>query len=156
MCSYTHCNYINIYVLSFMLTRALQSTYPMRCICMYLRAAGAALIYRLHFDDLYLHVRMPGEFCTWAESTWPAVAWEGAVDRRGQQKHYLWRSWAVPKESKHTHVSKPVFRRFQRIHCAYESLRCLDLEIWRFSCWLQTTDDDRQNRLLYPLRMRTG
>ena len=36
-------------------------------------------------------------------------------------------------------IMKPVIRRFQRILCAYESLRCLDLQIWRFSCW-QTTD----------------
>ena len=30
---------------------------------------------------------------------------------------------------------KYVFQRFRRIRCDYESLRCLDLEIWGFLCW---------------------
>ena len=29
---------------------------------------------------------------------------------------------------------KPVFLQIQLIHCAYESLRCLYLKIWRFLC----------------------
>ena len=42
--------------------RALQSTYPVRCICINLRAAGAALIYMYVFvDDRYLH--MLGQLC---------------------------------------------------------------------------------------------
>ena len=30
---------------------------------------------------------------------------------------------------------KPIFQRYQRICCTYESLRRLDLQIWRFLCW---------------------
>jgi hypothetical protein len=48
---------------------------------------------------------------------------------------YLGRSWALPNDSKHDEAG---FRRFWLIRCAYESLRCLDLEIWRFLCWRQT------------------
>ena len=35
-------------------------------------------------------------------------------------------------------IMKPVFRRYQRIYCTYESLRCLDLQIRRFLCQQQT------------------
>ena len=38
-------------------------------------------------------------------------------------------------------ILKPVFRRFRPIHCAYVSLRCLHLEIWRFLCRQTTTAD---------------
>ena len=37
-------------------------------------------------------------------------------------------------------ILKPVFCQIRRIYCAYKSLRCLDLKIWRFSCWWQMTD----------------
>ena len=76
--------------------------------------------------------------------------WVGTVDRRGyvsQQKGTIcdargpcpsiWRKFLLS--------------RIRLIRCAYELLRCLYLEIWRFlySRW-------RHNRLLYPLRMRAG
>ncbi len=42
---------------------------------------------------------------------------------------------------------KPVFCQVRLIRCVYESLRCLDVEIWGFCA-----DDRRQtNQLLYPL-----
>ena len=50
-------------------------------------------------------------------------------------------------------ILKRVFRQFRLICYAYKLLRCLKVEIWRFSWW-QTTD--RQNRLLYLLHMCTG
>ena len=34
-------------------------------------------------------------------------------------------------------IQKPVFRRYLPIRCAYNTHRCLDLEIWQFSCWWQ-------------------
>ena len=87
-----------------------------------------------------------------------SLIWVGAVDRRGQQKSSIFDARGPCQWN--WSILKPVFRRFRRIHCNYESLRCLHLEIWRFSCRRQTTtttdDDDRQNRLLYPLRMRAG
>ena len=64
------------------LSRALAYPACCICICIYLRATGTALIYMYVFvDNLYL--RMLGQLCAWAESTWPAV---GMVDRHGQQK----------------------------------------------------------------------
>ena len=58
----------------------------------------------------------------------------GMVNRQGEQMHYLWRSWARNRS-----ILKPVFRRLWRIRFAYESLRCLNLEIWRFLWWRQLT-----------------
>jgi hypothetical protein len=52
-------------------------------------------------------------------------------------------SWALPNDS------KPIFRRLQRICCTYESLKCLDVQIWRFLCW-QT---NRQNRRTEPITL---
>jgi hypothetical protein len=46
-------------------------------------------------------------------------------------------------------ILKPVFRQVRLIRCTYESLRCLDVEIWRFLCGRQTTDD-RQTDCLTP------
>ena len=48
---------------------------------------------------------------------------------------YLWCSWVVPNNSKHSEAS--FFCWFQWIRCA---CKCLDIEIWRFSCRRQTTD----------------
>ena len=76
----------------------------------------------------------------------------GTVDRRGyvsQQKGTIYDARGpCPSISR---IMKPVFRRIRLICYAYESLRCLYLEIWRFLCSQQ-----RHNRLLYPLRMRVG
>ena len=63
-------------------------------------------------DDLFL--RMLGELCAWAESTWPAV---GAVDRRGQQKFTVCDARGPCQRNRS--ILKPLFRRFRRIHCAY-------------------------------------
>ena len=122
--------------------RALQRTYPARCISASIWEQ--ALIYTHVFvDNLYLG--MLGQLCAWAESTWLAV---GRVDRRGQQKRTICnargpcqRNWSI---------LKPVFRRFRQIHCAYESLRYLDLEMWR----RQT--DDRQKPIALPLAHARG
>ena len=133
--------------------QAFQSTYPACCICInlvYLRATGAALIYMYVFvDNLYL--RMLGQLYTWAESTRLAV---GAVDRHGQQKCTICDARGPCQRNRS--VLKPVFRWFRQIHCVYELLRYLDLEMWRFSWWQRQQTDNRQNRLLYPLRMRMG
>ena len=51
-------------IIIIIITRALQSTYPARCICINLRAAGATLIYNVmhvFVDDLYLC--MLGQVC---------------------------------------------------------------------------------------------
>ena len=46
---------------------------------------------------------------------------------------------------------KPVFCQFRRISCACESLRCLDIEIWRFSCGRRQT-----NPIALPLAHARG
>ena len=50
--------------------------------------------------------------------------------------HYLQRSWAVPKDLKHIEASFYTCSWFRQICCAYESLRCLYLQIWQF-LWRQ-------------------
>ena len=90
-------------------------------------------------DDLCL--RMLGQLCAWAEieSAWPAV---GTVDRRGQQNAlFVTLVGRTKGESKHTEAK---FCRFWRIHFAYESLRCLNLEMLRFSWWRQTAQQRRR------------
>ena len=50
-------------------------------------------------------------------------------------------------------VLKPVFCQIRHIiHCAYNSVRCLDLQIWQFLC----PQRQRHDEFLYPLRMRAG
>ena len=49
---------------------------------------------------------------------------------------------------------KPVFRWFRLIGYAYKLLRCLDLEIWRFSWWQQM--DRHVDWLLYPCACMRG
>ena len=46
-------------------------------------------------------------------------------------------------------ILKPVFHQIGHSRCAYNSLRCLDLQILRFLCPRQR----RHDQLLYPLRM---
>ena len=65
----------------------------------------------------------------------------GTVYRCGQQKCNIFDVHGLCQRNQS--ILKPVFRRFWRTHCAYVSLRCLDLEMWQFSCW-------RQTWLLYP------
>ena len=57
----------------------------------------------------------------------------------------------MPLDSKHT---KATFHQIRQICCAYNSLRCLHLQIWRFLC----PQLKRQWHiwLLYPLCMCTG
>ena len=132
-------------------TRALQSTYPARCIFMYLRAACRSSI-DLHvcWQPLPTYARRVVRMSRKHMACMP-VAWVGAVDRHGQQKRTVYD--VLGPCLRNRSILKPVFHRFRRIHCDYEPLRCLDLEMWRFSCRWQTTT---QNRLLYPLRMRVG
>ena len=75
-----------------------------------------------------------GQLCAWAQSTWPAV---GTVPRRGQQKRAICDT-RRPYQMIWSRL-KPVFCWFGWICCAYDSLRCLDLEIWQFSYWRQMT-----------------
>jgi hypothetical protein len=65
----------------------------------------------------------------------------GRVDRRGQWKRSICDArgpcqmiWSIMKS---------VFRRLWRICCTYESLRCLDVQIWRFLCWQTDWQTDR-------------
>ena len=48
-----------------------------------------------------------------------------------------------------------VFHQIRHICCAYNSVRCLDLQIWQFLCPRQQRQR-RHDRLLYPLCMRAG
>ena len=75
-------------------------------------------------DDLYLYSVMLG--CVHVHKAHGDV-----VDRRGQQ-NTIWDA-CEPYEMIQS-IMKQVFQRFRLIRCAYESLRCLDLEMWRFLC----------------------
>ena len=113
------------------------------CICIYKAAAASVRLYSRRLLPTYC-----ARLCAWAESTWPVV---GRVDRRGQQKHSICKVCRPCQPIRS--IMKPVFQRFQLIYCAYESLRCLDLQIWRFLCW-QT---DRQTKLItLPLAHACG
>ena len=70
------------------------------------------------------------QLCPWAESTWSIIS---VVDRCGQHKtQYLWRSWPLSPI-----WSQAGFCLIWLFDCTYNSLRCLHLEIWQFSCWQQ-------------------
>jgi hypothetical protein len=71
--------------------------------------------------------------CAWSESTWDPMC---LIYRCGQQKHSVCDTRG-PYQTIRS-IIKLNFRLFQRINYACESLRCLDLEIWRFSCPWQT------------------
>ena len=60
-------------------------------------------------DDLHLHLL--ALLCMWAESIWLVVFRYGRKEWP-RKTHYLWRLWAVPKDS------KPVFHWFRQICCA--------------------------------------
>ena len=102
-------------------------SYPMHCIC--IRAAGAALIYMyVCWWFLSAHARPVVSM-----STWLAV---GTVNGRGQLKCTICDAHGPCQRNRS--ILKPVVRWFQQVHCAYELLRYLDLERWRFSWWRQT------------------
>ena len=117
-------------------TRALQSTYPVRCICIYLRATGASCSAHICWQPLPTYAT-PCASCAHEQKThvWPAI---GTVDRHGQQKRTICDTRGPCQRNRS--ILKPVFRPFQWIHCAYMSFRCLDLKMWRFSYRRQTTD----------------
>ena len=58
----------------------------------------------------------------------------------------------------HSNLStlKPVFRRNQHFRRAYNSLRCLDVEIRRFLCPRRQQRQWRQNRSLHPCTCARG
>ena len=98
---------------------------------------AALLLHQSSFWELHvfvynLYLLTLGQVCAWAKSTWPAV---GVADRHKcpiyDAHGPCWRILSI---------LKPVFRRFRRNCCAYESLRCLYLQIWWFSWWRQTDD----------------
>ena len=99
----------------------------------YLRSERAALWCVV--DDLYLHVHMLGQLCAWAESTWPACSGQGWY--ACPTKHTICDARGACQRNRS--ILKPVFHQFRPIHCAYMSLRCLHVKIWRFSCWQQQT-----------------
>ena len=80
----------------------------------------------LYVDDLYLCTL--GQLCAYMSRR---------VNRCEQQKSTI--CDACGPCQRNQSILKPVFRPFQWIHRAYVSLRCLDLEIWQFSCWRQQT-----------------
>jgi hypothetical protein len=54
----------------------------------------------------------------------------GRVDRRGQCKRSVCDARGPCQAIRS--IMKPVFRRLRRIGCPYESLKCPDVQIWRF------------------------
>ena len=57
---------------------------------------------------------------------------------------------------KNRSILKLVFRWFRRIHCAYESLRYLDLKMWRFSWWWRWQTDRQTKPIALPLAHARG
>ena len=105
-----------------------------RISCLHYRAT---LTYAI--DDLYLHIW--GQSCAWAESTCICIV--GTVDGRdydGQLKYTI----CDTCRPYHSILStlKPVSCQLRQIHCTYQSLRCLDLKIWRF---FMDNDNDNDN-----------
>ena len=96
-------------------------------------------------DDLYL--RMLGQLCAWAESTWPEV---GRVDRRDQQNTLFVTLVGLAKgiEAYWSQFFAD-FDRFIMLTCRSDAyiLRSGDF---------RADNNSRTNQLLYPLRMRTG
>jgi hypothetical protein len=93
-----------------------------------------------------------GRICAWAESTWPTV---GRVDRRGQWKRGVCDA-RVPCQSIRS-IMKSVFRWFRWICFTYESLRCLDIQIWRFLCWQTSKQTNgRTEPIALPLAHARG
>ena len=74
----------------------------------------------------------------------------GSVRRRGQQTQYLRRSWALPNDSKHTEANFSTILTYTLYLRVAQMPRSPDLATFV----LTTDNNDRQNRLLYPLRVR--
>ena len=47
-------------------------------------------------------------------------------------------------------ILEPVFHQLRQIHCTFNSLRCLDVEIWRFLWWHRKQQTDRQTDYFTP------
>ena len=83
--------------------------------------------------------------------------WTCAID-----DHYLHCRTMVRMSRKNMHnaqcsavgIVKPVFRQIRQIYCTYNSLRCLDLQIWRY--FLLTTVTTTARPITLHLRMRVG
>jgi hypothetical protein len=69
----------------------------------------------------------------------------GGVDRRGQWKRSICDARG-PYQTIRS-IMKPVFRRLRWICCTYESLKCLDIQIWRFLCWQTDWQTDRTDHI---------
>ena len=71
----------------------------------------------------------------------------GTIDGRdydGQREYTfcdVWRPWSVPLDSI-LGILNPVIHQIQQICRVYNSLRCLDHQIWQFLC---DDNDDRTN-----------
>ena len=79
---------------------------------------------RLLFDDLYLHTILL--HCAHEQKA-QGVRLIGVANKNAILRH----SWALPNDSKHNRAS---FFDDLQFGCAYESLRSLDLKIWKFLC----------------------
>ena len=100
----------------------------------------------------FIYTRPASELCAWAESTWPACMMHSVGEATvASKKVLLWCSWSVSLDLKLTEAN---FLPNSIICYAYESLRCLDLEIWWFLFSQQ--QQQRHDRLLYPLYMYTA
>ena len=128
-------------------TRALRARTPRApCICIHDRATWTYAV-----DNLYLHVR-----------TRPVVS-----RAREQKVHHNVVGCGYDGQLKYTicdsrrpchsilNTLKPVSRQIRHnniiIRCAYNSLRCVHLQIWRFLCPRQQR---RTRPITLPLRMR--
>ena len=102
----------------------------------------------LHHAGLTLSLYLPtlGHLYAWAERTWPAMQWAQLIGV-AYKTRYLWLSWAVPNNLEHTEAS--FLKNSMDSLCLQVAWmpRSQDLAIFVL------TTDDRQNRLLYPLRM---
>ena len=139
LCS-THTHVLSTILYHKQPTRALRAHIcTPRAPCMLSAACMQLWTYTVH--DLYLHIE---GWCILI-----AVSVEGC-GYNGQQKYTICDACRSCHSIRST--VRLVFRQIQQICCAYELLMCLDVEIWWFFCWQR--QQQRQNRLLYPLRMR--
>ena len=78
----------------------------------------------------------------------------GSVHRRGQKTQYLQCSWALPNNSKHTEASFSAILTDTLYSRVAQMPRSPDLAI--FVLTTDNNNNDRQNRLHYPLHMHAG
>ena len=101
----------------------------------------------INVDDLYQSYSWLLSCVHEQKTQWACIMhWVGTVNRRGyvsQQKTTICDAHGPYPSTWRT--LKPVFHRIWLIRCAYESLRRLHLEIWRFLCsrrqWRQQWHD---------------